>query len=212
MQSLLIVRTGYLIALIRGVVRPEQALCLDNRYQPARRSIHACCAFQSVGIVLRTRSSRRSPAGWRPARMARWIVGDRNARRSNRRSYRGPGTDLINGAPERLCSIIACAVRSALMRTGSRRVAGTTAGLIIQRWHNVATERAFVEQVAVTPGLYRVERDDAADENWLVTPDYRRLARIAGSVRMTQPCLVAARVTEGVDGLRIERLGRGVLL
>ena len=131
----------------QGVVRTEQALCLDNRYQPARRSIHACCAFQSVGIVLRTRSSRRSPAGWRPARMARWIVGDRNARRSNRRSYRGPGTDLINGAPERLCSIIACAVRSALMRTGSRRVAGTTAGLIVARRCRVPNDAGMVRAI-----------------------------------------------------------------
>lgn len=93
-----------------------------------------------------------------------------------------------------------------------KRFRDETLSAAIQRWHSVAADRALVDQVAVAPGLYRVEPDEAAGENWLVTPDYRRVARIAGSVRMTRQCLLAARVTEGVDELRIERLGRGVLL
>lgn len=87
-----------------------------------------------------------------------------------------------------------------------------TLSAAIQRWHRVAADRALVDQVAVAPGLYRIERDEMAGENWLVAPDYRRIARIAGSVRRTQPSLLAARVTEGVDELHIKRLGRGVLL
>lgn len=93
-----------------------------------------------------------------------------------------------------------------------KRFRDETLSAAIQRWHSVAADRALVDQVAVAPGLYRVEPDEAAGENWLVTPDYRRVARIAGSVRMTRQCLLAARVTEGVDELRIERLGRGVRL
>ncbi len=93
-----------------------------------------------------------------------------------------------------------------------QRFRDETLSTVIQRWHRVAADRALVGQVTVAPGLYRVECDEAAGQNWLVTPDYRRVARIAGSVRMTRPCLIAAQVTEGVDELRIERLGRGVLL
>lgn len=93
-----------------------------------------------------------------------------------------------------------------------RRFRDETLSAAIQRWHRVAADRALFDQMAVPPGLYRVERDEAAGENWLVTPDYRRVAPIDGSVRMTRPCLLAARVTEGVAALRIERLGRGILL
>ena len=93
-----------------------------------------------------------------------------------------------------------------------KRFRDETLSAAIQRWHSVAANRPLVDRVKVAPGLYRVEPDETASENWLVTPDYRRVARIAGSIRMTPQCLLAARVTEGVDELRIERLGRGVLL
>ena len=93
-----------------------------------------------------------------------------------------------------------------------KRFRDETLSAAIQRWHYVGANRALVDQVAIPPGLYRVERDEAAGDNWLTTPDYRRLARIAGSVRMTRPSLIAARVTEGVNHLRIERLGRGILI
>lgn len=93
-----------------------------------------------------------------------------------------------------------------------QRFRDETLSAAIQRWHRVAADRALADQVAVAPGLYRVERDEAAGETWLVTPDYRRLARIAGSVRVTRPSLLAARIMPGANQLRIERLGRGVLI
>ena len=93
-----------------------------------------------------------------------------------------------------------------------QRFRDETLSATIQRWHRVLANRSLVGQVSPPPGLYRVERDEDTDQNWLVTPDYRRVARIAGSVRITRPCLIAAQIVEGVDGLRIERLGRGVLL
>jgi hypothetical protein len=93
-----------------------------------------------------------------------------------------------------------------------QRFRDETLSAAIQRWHRVAADRALADQVAVAPGLYRVERDEVAGENWLVTPDYRRLARIGGSVRMTRPSLIAARIVPGVNQIRIERLGRGVLI
>lgn len=93
-----------------------------------------------------------------------------------------------------------------------KRFRDETLSAAIQRWHRVGADRGLVDPVAVAPGLYRVERDEAADENWLTTPDYQRLARIAGSVRMTRPSLMTARVTEGVGDLHIERLGRGVVI
>jgi hypothetical protein len=93
-----------------------------------------------------------------------------------------------------------------------KRFLDETLSAAIQRWHRVAADRVLADPVAVAPGLYRIERDDAAGENWLVTPDYRRLARIEGSVRMTRPSLLSARVVDGGHQLRVERLGRGVLL
>jgi hypothetical protein len=93
-----------------------------------------------------------------------------------------------------------------------KRFRDETLSAAIQRWHRVEADRGLVDPVAVAPGLYRVERDAPGDENWLTTPDYQRLARIAGSVRMTRPSLMAARVTEGVGHIHIERLGRGVVI
>lgn len=70
-RSLLFVRTGYLIDNIRGFVRPDQAIWSSNRHQPARRLIQSRCASHAAGMEFRIRSSSRSPAGWRPARIAR---------------------------------------------------------------------------------------------------------------------------------------------
>lgn len=81
----------------------------------------------------------------------------------------------------------------------------------IQRWHCAAADRELADPVVVAPGIYRIERDNAANENWLVTPDYQRIARISGGIRVTHPSVFAARVAHD-GGLRIERLGRGALL
>lgn len=93
-----------------------------------------------------------------------------------------------------------------------KRFRHETLSAAVQRWHRVAGHRALAEPIAVAPGLYRIERDEAADENWLVTPDYRRVARLTGSVRHTRPSLFTARVTPGAATVQIERWGRGVLL
>jgi hypothetical protein len=93
-----------------------------------------------------------------------------------------------------------------------KRFRDETLSPAIQRWYRVEASRGLVDQVAVAPGLYRVERDEAANENWLTTPDYQRLARIAGSIRATRPSLLTARVTHGAGDLHIERLGRGVVI
>jgi hypothetical protein len=93
-----------------------------------------------------------------------------------------------------------------------KRFRDETLSAAIQRWHRVAADRGLAEPVAVAPGLYRIEHDEVAGENWLVTPDYRRVARLAGSVRHTRPSVLSGRVVAGVPTVRVERCGRGVLL
>ena len=92
-----------------------------------------------------------------------------------------------------------------------KRFRDETLSAAIQRWHRVVGDRALADPAAVPPGLYRVERDEASEENWLVTPDYRRISRILGGLRFTQPSLFAGRVTQR-EGVEIERQGKGVLL
>lgn len=82
----------------------------------------------------------------------------------------------------------------------------------IQRWHRVIGTRALLDPGGVAAGYYRVESDAATDTVWLVTPDYQRVVPLAGSVRITSPGVISARVAAGSNLATIERLGRGVLL
>jgi hypothetical protein len=82
----------------------------------------------------------------------------------------------------------------------------------IQRWHRATALRALDDPAQVAPGIYRIERDPVSDERWLATPVFRRFTGIAGGVRLTTPSVISA-IVEANDGMvRIERLGRGVLI
>lgn len=82
----------------------------------------------------------------------------------------------------------------------------------IQRWRRVVGVRPFLDDVYIEPGTYRIERDEAADENLLVTADYRRVSRLGGAIRFTSPSLFMGVVDPNAPVVRIERLGRGLAL
>lgn len=93
-----------------------------------------------------------------------------------------------------------------------RRFRNETLSSSIRRWHWAAAERALVEPVQADPGIYRVELDAVSDERWLATPDFQRIARIAGSVRLTTPSVISAIVEANAGIVRVERLGLGMLI
>lgn len=82
----------------------------------------------------------------------------------------------------------------------------------IQRWRRVVGVRPYIDDVAIEPGIYRIERDEAANENWLVTADYHRVSRLGGAIRFTSPSLFMGVVDPNAPIVRIERLGRGLAL
>lgn len=58
-------------------------------------------------------------------------------------------------------------------------------------------------------GDYRVELDRATDRAWIVSADFRRLARLRRTVRDNELALYRARFVDGDNRAQIERLGPG---
>ena len=87
-----------------------------------------------------------------------------------------------------------------------------TLSAAIRKWHRVTADRQIEDNASVAPGTYRLEEDRLESGSWLTTPDYRRVARIEGKLKMRSVDVYAARVQAGSNAVEVERIGRGLTL
>jgi hypothetical protein len=79
----------------------------------------------------------------------------------------------------------------------------------VRRWHRVTADRRIAGGVSVAPGTYRLEEDGLEGGYWLTTPDYQRVTRIQGEVKMRSVGVYAARVQGGSDAVEVEGISGG---
>jgi hypothetical protein len=82
----------------------------------------------------------------------------------------------------------------------------------IQRWRVMSWKRALSRLgvgETLAGGLYRIEIDDDAQETWLTTPDYRRVALFKKPLRNSEPSLFMARLAERATIVDVDRVGPG---
>lgn len=90
-----------------------------------------------------------------------------------------------------------------------RRFRAEAIGASTPRWNHEMVRRRVTGGRLLPPGTYRVELDPAEQSAWLLSADFRRVARLRMSVRDRREAVWCARVEEGDDGVIVERLGPG---
>ncbi len=100
---------------------------------------------------------------------------------------------------------------AALWRRFRDDVIGTSAPVWRARTHRRRLDLAEGER-RPPDGIYRVEIDRRRGRAWIVSADYRRLAKVRKPVRDEHPALYRAHFVEGDDRVHIERLGPGEAL
>jgi len=90
-----------------------------------------------------------------------------------------------------------------------RRFRAEATGASAPRWNHDVVRRRVAGVQLPAPGTYRVELDHATQSAWLLSADFRRVARLRMPVRDRRDAVWCARVEEGDDRVIVERLGPG---